>query len=126
MSKQIIIGLCGSRRIGRAGVIGHISTMHPEAVDLTVSRCHRVPWGRAERLEESIAGCDAPVIVAGVCSFEEAQAIEKMGGQVVHIFGPPSEDVPIKRNSILTTTAEPRGRYISISDMLEQVRCRTK
>ncbi|MGL4755213.1 MAG: hypothetical protein ACRCXB_22875 [Aeromonadaceae bacterium] len=126
MGKQIIVGLCGSRRIGRAGVISMIKALHPAAVDLTVSRCHRVPWGRAERLEATIAQCEAPVIVAGVCSFEEAQTIEKMGGHVVHIFGPPSEDVPIKRDSILTTMAEPRGRYITVQDMLEQVRERTK
>lgn len=122
MSNQVIIGLCGSRRIGRVEVLKHIAASHPEMADVTVSEYHRVPWGRAEKLAELIAAADAPVIVAGIKSFEEAEVIEHLGGEVVHIDGAPSEDVPIKRKSILVTLNEPRGRYVSLSTMMEQVK----
>lgn len=122
--KQVIIGVCGSRRTGRVDVVSKILEVNPSADDQTVSIYHRVPWGRADKLEEQLKAANAPVVVAGIKCLEEAMVVEALGGFVVHAEGSPSEEVPIKRDSILVTLRQPRGRYVSIRDMLTEVKRR--
>lgn len=126
MSKQVIIGLAGGGKTNRREMVKvFMALMDGKSKDITVSKCWRTPWGRAERLDSAIAATDCPVLVAGINCLEEAMTIEDAGGIVIHVDGPPSEEISIARDSLLVTAKEPRGRYLSPGDALQRamVRC---
>lgn len=124
MSKQVIIGLAGGGKTNRKAMVKTFLELLEgtgKIEDITVSKFHRVPWGRAEKLDEAIAKSDTPVLVAAVNCLEEAMTIEDAGGVVIHVDGPPSEEIPIQRESMLVTPKTPRGRYVPPAFALARV-----
>lgn len=128
--KKVIIGVCGSRRQGRSLFINSMKDKMIIAGvkgidDSTVSESVRVPWGRAgalaDRVTSALGDSDVSVIIAGIKNLEEAQVIWDVGGYVVHFEGPPSEEIPIKRDTIMITLGDPRNRYVSVNTALTQM-----
>lgn len=123
---QLIIGLCGST-IGARRDAAELFADHLQDVkDVTISGAVRAAWRRGDHLLSELAANDPehspepPAnVVAMITCREEAAAIEKMGGHVIHVEGNPSDDIAIKRDTILLTfKPEGRGRYTTISETL--------
>ena len=114
MNKKIVVGICGGSIKQRAEVLEYISyfslgTGH----DVTLPASVRSSVRRGEALEQAIESSPSSFVIASIHAFEEAEVVEGFGGQVVHIDGLPSDDIPMSRESILVTLNETRGRYIS-------------
>ncbi|MGL5484549.1 MAG: hypothetical protein ACRDC7_21905 [Aeromonas veronii] len=125
---MMIVGVCGGSAIQRAEVIRLMRCIRGVEVstDVTVSSSIRAPWRRGEALANALdvevaALAPTPLVVASINSFEESEEIEALGGHVIHIEGLPSDDVPIERSTIMVTTGEPRGRYITPAMALEKM-----
>ncbi|MGY3887214.1 hypothetical protein [Aeromonas aquatica] len=112
MTKAPIIALCGSSVADRAAATEALASLLPAHVDLTIPKSVRVPWGREERLAAVLASADrmTPILISIAC-LEEADVVESLGGEVVHVQGLPSDDIPIERHHLMMTLAEERGRY---------------
>ncbi|MGL5285930.1 MAG: hypothetical protein ACRC8D_07295 [Aeromonas sp.] len=113
MKKKVIIGLCGGRPGCRSVAVQVLQDIEPTAVDVGIGQHIRVPWGRSSRLKVALRSADADVLLCGINCLEEAQVVEAAGGFVVHIDSIPSEEVPIRRDSILMTLGQARGRYVT-------------
>lgn len=114
MNKKIVVGICGGSIKQRAEVLKYIAHFSDgRGHDVTLPPSVRSSVRRGEALEQAIESSPSGFVIASIHAFEEAEVVEDFGGQVVHIDGLPSDDIPMSRESILVTLNETRGRYIS-------------
>lgn len=122
---HLIIGLCGSTIQARKDAMEALSDRLPGTIDATIPAVVKAPWRRGDHLSASLATYDWAKhknIIAIITSREEAEAVERHGGHVIHVEGTPSDEIAIQRHTLLITFApESRGRYTTISDTLEKL-----
>lgn len=112
--KNVIVGVCGGTIEGRQSVVDAISDLtQGRANDITLSSSIRSSTRRGDAMDDAIEGAMGSFLIASIQSFEEAEVIEAYGGEVVHIEGLPSDDIPMTKDSILVTLNKARGRYIT-------------
>lgn len=114
MAKKVVVGICGGSIKQRAEVLEYISYFsNGVGHDVTLPASVRSSLRRGENLAQAIESSPASFVIASIHAFEEAEVVEEFGGQVIHIEGLPSDDIPMSRESILVTLNETRGRYVT-------------
>lgn len=125
--RPLIVGLCGSTIAGRREALLALRELESKALNITIPPNVRATWRRGEALDDAIdaAGHDHPLLLAKITCLEEAEAVESYGGHVVHVDGLPSDDIAIKRDSLLmTVSGVARGRYTTPEQTFEALKAR--
>ncbi len=124
MSKTLIVGLCGSTINARREAIEALMKLEPEALNLTIPSNVRAPWRRGDALYDTFEATEpGHIIFCDIQCDEEADTIECFGGFVVHVEGVPSDEIAIKRDTLLLTMkTEDRGRYTTPANTLAKLK----